>query len=823
MNFLPTLLNWLTYCHHPKWMIRGLTVFTRLALLEIICSVGLAAAPSEKTPLELVNPLIGTAGSRWFFFTPGAMPFGMAKPGPCTDAHLGVKGGWEPIGYDGRQSSIESFVSFREFQVGGVALMATTGALKTVPGPLDNPAAGYRSRFDKQDEIAQPGYYSVLLKDYGVRAELTATPRVAFHRFTFLGTNQAHLIFDVGNPQGESGAVIDAFVRRSGEQEVEGFVSTLPPYMLHYQPGAEVKMYFVARLDQAPSGCGTFRHAETFTGDTSIQGSGAGLYLDFDFKNQESLVVKMGLSYTSVENARANLDVEAKDLPFDAAREKSQAAWQKMLERISISGGKEQDRVKFYTGLYHALLGRGICSDANGNYPRNDGGVGQIPLNPDGSPQYDHFNTDSVWGSFWEMNEVWALVCPEIYSQFVRCHLDIYRDCGWLPDSIAGEKFVSGVGTNFMGVFISSAYAWGIRDYNVTNAFAAVFKNETGWQNRLIGVGKADLKPFLEKGYVPLLSKVTDFSGSTADGSLYAASHTLEYSYSSAAAAQFAKALGKTDEYGILMRQSRGWENLFDAETGFIRPKDMEGKFVADFDPLKPWNGFQEGNSYQYTFYVPHDPAGLIHKIGLKKFQKRLGDVFNAAEKTQFGGNDNIDSFSGLESVYNQGDEPSIEIPWLFNYCGQPWLTQYWVRRICDVFYGSDPVHGYGYGQDEDQGQLGGWYVLAAMGLFDVQGGAGAVPTLQLASPLFKKITVHLNPQYYPGGTFEIEVKGDPVRDNYIESASLNGEPLNKCWIKWRDLVIRGGKLEEELGDKPNLKWGVESPPPSLSESVISK
>jgi predicted alpha-1,2-mannosidase len=800
-------------------MIPGrLNLIIGLALLEIACSTSIAA---DKTPLELVDPFIGTAGSRWFFFTPGAMPFGMAKPGPCTDAHLGVKGGWEPIGYDGRQNSIESFVSFREFQVGGVAVMATTGSLKTVPGPLDNPGAGYRSRFDKQDEIAQPGYYSVLLKDYGVRAELTATKRVAFHRFTFPATNQGHLIFDVGNQQGESGAVIDSFVRRSGEREVEGFVSTLPAYVLRYQPGAEVKMYFVARLDQTPSGCGTFRRAKTFPGDTSIQGLGAGLYLDFDFKKQESLVVKMGLSYTSIENARANLDVEAKNLSFDQAREKSQAVWQKMLGRILVSGGNEQDRTKFYTGLYHVLLGRGVCSDVNGNYPRNDGGIGQIPLKPDGSPEYDHFNTDSVWGSFWNLNQVWALAYPEISSEFVRCHLDIYRDCGWLPDSIATEKFVSGVGTDFMGVFISSAYAWGIRDYNVPEAFAAVFKNETGWQNRLIGVGKADLKPFVEKGYVPLLeSNVTDFSGSTADGSRYAASHTLEYSYSSAAAAQFAKALGKTNEYRILMHQSHGWTNLFDPGTGFIRPKDIHGKFVANFDPLKSWGGFQEGNSYQYTFYVPHDPAGLIRKIGLKKFRKRLGDVFHSAEKSQFGGGKNIDSFSGLESVYNHGDEPSIEIPWLFNYCGRPWLTQYWVRRICDVFYGTDPVHGYGYGQDEDQGQIGGWYVLAAMGLFDVQGGAGAAPTMQLSAPLFSKITILLDHHYYRGGTFEIEVKGDPARDNYIQSASLNGQPLNQCWIDWATLVTRGGKLDEVLGARPNEQWGVNPPPPSFSEAL---
>jgi predicted alpha-1,2-mannosidase len=793
--------------------------FVQAMLLNIACFSIFTATAAEKTPLELADPAIGTANSRWFFFTPGAMPFGMAKPGPCTDAHYGDKNGWEPVGYDGRHDSIESFVSFREFQVGGVAVMATTGALKTIPGSLENPGEGYRSRFDKKDETAQPGYYSVRLKDYDVLAEITATKRVACHRFTFPKTTQAHLLFDVGNRQGESGEVLDAFVTRTGDREIEGFVSTLPAYVKHYQPGAAVKMYFVARLDKTAAQCGSFHGTKIVPGERTAQGPGAGLYLDFNLEKRESIEVNLGLSYTSIANARTNLDAEAGGLSFDQVREKAQAGWREMLGRISVSGGKEQDRVKFYTGLYHALLGRGICSDVNGAYPRNDGGTGHIPLQPDGSPQYNHYNSDSVWGTFWNLNQLWALAYPDFYSEFVRCHLDIYRDCGWLPDSIAAEKFVSGVGTDFAGVLVSGAYAWGIRDYNVQQAFAAVYKNETRWQNRLIGVGKADLKPFVERGYVPLLtSKVTDFSGSTAEGSLYSASHTLEYSYSSGAAAQFAQALGKTNEYQMLMHQSQGWTNLFDTETGFIHPKDTQGNFVAKFDPIKPWGGFQEGNAYQYTFYVPHDPAGLIRKMGLNAFQTRLDLVFTQAEKGKFGGGENLDAFSGLQGLYNHGDEPSLEIAWLFNYCGQPWLTQHWVRRIGDVFYGTDPVHGYGYGQDEDQGQIGGWYVLAGMGLFDVQGGAGSIPTMQLASPLFSQIIIHLHPQYYPGGSFEINVTGDPTKDSYIQSASLNGEPLNQCWIPWHTLVTRGGKLEMVLGENPNKNWGVQTPPPSFSD-----
>ena len=785
-------------------------------VVAFFCST-LPAASAGKTPLESVDPFIGSTGSRWFFFTPGAQPFGMAKPGPCTDAHLGVANGWEHIGYDGRHDSIESFVSFREFQVGGIALMPTVGELKTVPGKLDQPDAGYRSRFDKSSEVAQPGYYSVMLTDYGVQAELTATKRVAFHRFTFPATN-AHLSFDVGNQQGESSKVLDAFVRRSGEREIAGFVSTQPRYVVHYQPGAEVKMYFVARMDQVPAGIGTFMRTNTFAGDTSIQGPGAGLYLDFNFTQPTTVVVKLGMSYTSVENARANLEAEANDLTFDQARTQSQNLWQQMLGRISVSGGKEQDRVKFYTGLYHVLLGRGICSDVNGNYPKNEGGIGQIPLKPDGTPKYHHFNSDSVWGSYWNLNQVWALAYPEIYSEYIRCHLDIFRDCGWLPDSIAASKFVSGVGTDFMGLMVSGAYAWGIRDYEVPRAFAAVYRNETGWQNRPHGAGKVDLKPFVEKGYVPLIAKAPHYSGNTAEGSVFSASHTLEYAFSSAAAANFAKALGRTKEHEVLLRQSHGWTNLFDPTIGFIRPKDTNGNFIAEFDTLKPWVGFQEGNAYQYTFFVPHDPAALIRLIGLENLRKRLGEVFATAEKTEFGGGKTIDAFSGLQNRYNHGNQPSLHIAWLYNYCGQPWRTQHWVRRICDVFYGTDRIHGYGYGQDEDQGQIGGRYVLAAMGLFDVQGGAGAKPTMQLASPLFDKVVIQLNPRYYKGKTFEIVAKGNSSANPYIQSAALNGAALNECWIDW-SAVVSGGKLELNLGSEPKKNWGVSKAPPSQSDA----
>lgn len=791
------------------------------ALLALVSWLPHARA-ADRLPSELVDPRIGSAHSRWFFHTPGAVPFGMAKPGPCTDAHLGNPSGWEAVGYDPRHTSIEGFANFHEFQIGGLVLMPTTGPLLTVPGPLEKPEAGFRSPFDKQEEISRAGYYSVTLARYGIRAELTATPRVAYHRYTFPATNRAHLLFDVGNRQGESGPVVDAYVRQVGPRDLEGFVITHPEYVRRYQPGAYVKMYFHARLDRPATGAGTFRGQEVFPGETAIQGPGAGLYLDFETRAGESIEVRIGLSYTGIAGARANLEQEAADLSFDQARRRAREHWDRMLGRIQVQGGRESDQVKFYTGLYHALLGRGLANDLDGSYPRNDGGVGRLPLGADGRPLYNHYNTDAIWGAFWNLTQLWALAYPDYLSEFVRCQLDMFRDSGWLPDGIAAAKYVSGVGTDFMGLVVSSAYAWGIRDYDTNLAFAAVWKNETGWQNRPEGVGKADVRAFLDRGYVPQIANREGYSGSSAEGSQFSASHTLEYSFSAHAAARFAGALGKTNEAARLLELSRGWEKLYDPGTGFIRPRRPDGEFITPFNPRQAWEGFQEGNAFQYTFYVPHDPAGLIRRMGQDTFVRRLEEIFREAEKTKFGGGETVNAFAGVERVYNHGNQPSLHIAWLFNYAGHPWLTQHWVRRIVDVFYGTDPIHGYGYGQDEDQGQLGAWFVLAALGLFDVQGGAGPQSTLQLATPLFEKIRIQLDRRYYPGEAFEIVVQGDPATQPFLQAARLQGRALDSCWIPW-ERVTGGGRLELTVGNESNRHWGVEIPPPSASTTPANQ
>jgi predicted alpha-1,2-mannosidase len=411
------------------------------------------------------------------------------------------------------------------------------------------------------------------------------------------------------------------------------------------------------------------------------------------------------------------------------------------------------------------------------------------------------------------LSQVWGLAYPDYFSDYVQTNIDFYKDRGWLHDGAANGVFTNGVQTNFQGLLLASAYNIGIRDFDVKTGYEAAIKNELDYHGRNLGNGKYDLSYFIKDRYVPY--KDTVISNGWVFN--FGASHTLEYSFSSYAVAQMAKGLQDEENYSKLMQQADYYKNLFDPETKFIRPKLEDGTFIKDFDPMKGWDGFQEGNAYQYTWYVPHDPQALIELIEKPLFNERLETMFTNAQKSMFGGgSEEIHSFSGVEKLYNHGNQPCLHNPWLFNYSGKPWLTQKWVRTICNEFYGTEPLHGYGVGQDEDQGQLGAWYVMASMGLFDVQGHASANPSFQFGSPLFDKITIRLDPEYYSGEKLVIESLNQSPGHLYIQSALWNGKKVYNNWM-YRDQLMKGGTLRFTLGAEPNRNWGIDKMPPSMS------
>ena len=766
-----------------------------------LCSL-MACAPQpeqnrEENLSQYVEPRIGTAHCRWFHFAPGALPFGLAKPGPSTNGSLGNKGGWEATGYDYRDTSIEGFPCLHEFQVGGIVLMPTNGELVTVPGsPSDSVRMGYRSAFDHADETVYPGYYSVLLKDYNIQAELTATKRVAFQRFSFPAGKEAHILFDIGNRQGESGPVRDAFVQQTADGRIEGWVITEPVYVSKYQPGAIVPLYFSAQLDKQPDEVGAFHREKQEPNAREARGMGAGLYLTYNNRSEPfTVTAKVGLSYTSVENARNNLETEARTLTFDEVQAASAHTWEEYLSRIRVETNVREDKVKFYTGLYHALLGRGLASDANGAYPKHDGSIGQLPMK-EGMPVHNLYNTDAIWGGQWNLSQVWTLAYPEYLSDYISSHLQVYKDAGWLADGIANSRYVSGVGTNLLPVVIAGAYQCGITDFDVETAYEACLKNELDGENRPLGAGKVDTDKFVKYGYVPH----QDEGEGPDEAFMFSASHTLEYSFSSWAVAQWAKERGDRPNYAKLNHLSKGWARIYDPSTHFMRPRKADGQFIENFDPMQVWRGFQEGNAWQYTFYVPHEIETLADMVGKETFNARLDSIFTVSQKMIFSGGTEVGAFAGLQTLYNQGNQPCLHISWLFNESGKPELTQKWVRAILNEFYGTEGIHGYGYGQDEDQGQLGAWYVLSSMGLFDVKGLASTEPTFSLGAPLFDKVTIKLNPKYYPGKEFIIQTTGAKGRNPnaYVQSYVLNGQPVEGVHIPF-EAVAKGGTLEVQM------------------------
>ena len=345
-----------------------------------------------------------------------------------------------------------------------------------------------------------------------------------------------------------------------------------------------------------------------------------------------------------------------------------------------------------------------------------------------------------------------------------------------------------------LSTIIAGAYQCGIRDFDTKLAYEACLKNELDGKDRPFSAGKVNTAEFVKYGYVPHQDQGEGYH----ETFMFSASHTLEYSYSAWAVAQWAKSLGDTENYDKLMNLSKGWERLYDTSCNFIRPKKADGKFVDNFNPMEVWRGFQEGNAWQYTFYVPHDVKGLVAKVGTEEFNARLDSIFTQSQKKIFSGGTEVGAFAGLETLYNHGNQPCLHISWLINEAGRPELTQKWVRAILNEFYGTDGVHGYGYGQDEDQVQLGAWYVISSMGLFDVKGLTDIHPSFSLGAPLFDKITIHLNKEYYPGDQFVIPTTGNTGSDAYVNQNLLNGKPIQGVHLPYTE-IVKGGKLEVQM------------------------
>jgi len=769
-----------------------------LAGLLVISGFANLQGTEKKQPVDLVFPQLDTENSRWIFFASACRPFGMVNLSPDTNADAD----WGS-GYRYERDSVKFFSHIHGWQLSGVPVMPVNGGFK---GHLGSKV--YGSKYSHHNEIVRPGYHSVFLESYGIKAELTSTTRVGFHRYTFPVANESYILLDLATVLGPSGTV-KAVVKKISNTEIQGYAvmdkTTRRPKQL--------TVFFNIQLDTPFENMQAWKEGKLMGAVSEFEDSKGGIYLKFNTEKEKKVLMKVGISYVSEEQARLNIQAELPHWNFDQVVKESKEEWNSYLSRIEIEGGTEQQQRRFYTDLWHALLGRRIISDANGKYCDMTGAerrIGQIPLDAGGKPKFNHHNSDSFWGAQWTISTLWGLVYPKIASDFVNSMLMMYDDGGLIPRGPAGGNYTAVMTGASSTPFIVGAYQKGIRTFDVEKAYEGMKKNhmpggmmgKAGYEhNSAIGGG---IEFYIEKGYVPypLLPKV----GFHQEG----ASQTLEYASQDWCLAQLAKELGKVDDYNYFLKRSNNWKNLYDAQSGWIRPKNKEGQWKEPFDPYQYNNGFVEANSAQTTWFVPHDLPGLAELMGgNEKAAAKLDESFRTAEKLDF--TSGTSHAKELHPEYqripiNYGNQPSIQTAFIFNHIGHPWLTQYWSRKVVSQAFSALSTDR-GYNGDEDQGLMGSLAVLMKIGLFEMNSGAEQQPVVELGSPIFDKITIHLDPNYYKGKSFVIEVKNNQPENYYIQSATLNGKSLNKSWFFHKD-VANGGKLILNMGNTPAKNWG---------------
>ena len=762
--------------------------------------LSLAASPPV-TPADYVDVFKGTAHSRWMIAPGPWMPFGMVKLAPDNQTH-----GWA-AGYDYSHEHIDCFSHIHEWTMGGLGMMPTVGPLRTQPG-LEG--AGYSSRIDKSTERGGIGFYEVLLKDTGIRAELTATTRASLQRYTFPASDSARVLFDFLLPNEYQMRVLGAKVRRTGPAEIEGVIQTHFPDLFG-DGNNRFDLHFVAQFSRPFDTLGGWHGTQVFSNaQEMVAADDCGAFVEFKTAAGEQVSVRTGISLVSVANARLNLQQELAQpfgWSFQAVVQNQRRAWNELLGRVEIESPDAREKTRFYSNLYRALSGRNTWSDVNGEWTDPEEHRQQLK-----DPDAVMLGGDAFWTTFWNLNQVMNLMAPEWTTRWVKSELAMYDAGGWLSKGPAGLEYVSIMVAEHEIALLVAACQQGLKGIDREKILAAIVKMQTTPPQRHPGggrVGNENLGNYLKHGYVALDGKQKD------DWKGPWTSNTYEYSYDDWCVAQLALALGRKDLAETFLQRSQNWRNVFDAETGFARPRKANGEWQTPFDPFKQ-DSFVEGNAWQYTWFVPQDVPGLVAAMGRDRFVNRLNEAFEKSAPTRF--NAAGDRFWLFP--LNHGNQPTMHVAWLFNWAGKPWLTQKWARAILDAYYGHNPADA--YLGDEDQGQMSAWFVMSALGLFQTDGGCRVDPIYELGSPLYPKVVLHLSKEYYGGKTFTITARNASRANRYIQSAKLNGRPLNAWWIPQRD-VVRGGKLELELGPQPNEAWAATAAPPPPPVMPLAK
>ena len=739
-----------------------------LGLFTLSSSGLLLAQEQQKSPVDFVNPFIGT--SNFGATHPGAQyPHALTSVAPFNVAfeHEELNKFEKDAAWNSRVYIHENkfLTGFTHVNLSGMGC-PELGVVNIMPtmGNLELDAQKYGSTYS--NEHAKPGYYQATLDKYAIKAEATSTLRTGLSRYTF-EQGEANIILNLGlgltNETGGSVKIVS-------DHEIEG-TRTVGTFCYNSQDVRPV--YFVARFSKSAKAMGTFKKMPKFTGvegewmqyNDSIKpypnyqhimsGDNIGAYMRFDTKQQEQIKVKVGISYVSIENARQNLDTEQPNFAFDSTRQKAVDAWNTLLSRIEVKGS-DNNKTLLYTGLYHSLIHPSIIQDVNGEYPimshQHTAQVG----NTHGKNRYSVY---SLWDTSRNLHPLLSLIYPEIQSQMVDSALAMYQESGWLPKwellSMETQTMVGDPAT----AMIADTYLRGVQTFDVELAYRAMKKSADTINNNPL---RPENKDYLTLGYVPVDDE------ELYDGSV---STSLEYYVADFALGQLAKLLGRNQEAQKYLTQAQGYKKLFDKSTGMLRPKMRNGEWLTPYDPelgrnFEPAPGYIEGNAWNYRFYVPFDIPGLITLNG---GDSAFVDSLNATFDT---------------NNFDMGNEPDITYPYLFNYVkGQEHKTVRHVQRLITTHFTDQPA---GLPGNDDAGTMSAWLVFSMLGIYPVSPGDMNYATTSTA---FDQVTIHLAPAYYLGKTLTIT----PLREHQ-EQPSLNGNPLTKGFVTHQQLT-QGGEL----------------------------
>ena len=736
-----------------------------------------ASVASAKDNIDYVDPFIGT--TNFSVCNPGAVcPHGLMSVVPFnvmgSDLNVQDKDSrwWSaPYEYNNKY-----FTGFAHVTLSGVGC-PELGTLLTMPttGELDVNYRSYGSEY--KNEVAHPGYYSNELTKYGVKCEVTSTMRSSIERFTF-PKGQGNILFNLGNGLTNE---IGATLRRVSDTEFEG-MRLLGTFC--YNPQAVFPMYFVVRVNKTPKKSGYWKKQpemkgaakdwDVYSGKYKIYsnygrdmaGNDIGYFMQYDLQEGEQVEVQVGVSFVSIANARQNLNAEQQGkFDFNGVKSEARNMWKGVLDKVSVEGGTEDQRRVFYTALYHTQIHPNVLQDVNGEYPRMEG---DEILKTSGN----RYTVFSLWDTYRNLTQLQTLLFPDKEEDMVRSMIDMYKEWGWMPKwELYGRETWTMEGDPSIPI-ITDAWLKGLRNFDIQTAYEAFHASATlpGKENKM----RPDADPYYTKGYIPMGMYEADLSG---DNSV---SHALEYYVADNALSLLAQSLGKTADAKLFRQRSLGYKHYYSKESGTLRPIQKDGKFLSPFNPedgadFSNAPGFHEGSAWNYTFYVPHDVLGLAKLMGgQKKFVDKLQMVFD-------------------KNLYDPANEPDIAYPYLFSYFkGEEWRTQKTVKELLDKYYSARPE---GIPGNDDCGTMSAWAIFAMMGLYPDCPGS---PYYTLTTPVFDKVTLHLDKRYYPQGDLTITTDRTSPSQLYIGSMTLGGRKLSDYRISHKQLVD-GKTLEMKL------------------------